>query len=322
MSNVVSEPLLSVRGLHVRFALLDRELRAVNGVSFQVQRGDSVGIVGESGSGKSVTVRAIMRIIEPPGRVTEGEVLFNGKNLLSLRESEMCNIRGRQIAMIFQDPVMSLDPVQAIGKQMVETIQCHFKLPKREALDRAVKFLQSTSLPAPNRIMSSYPHEMSGGMCQRVSIAIALSCEPALLIADEATSAVDVTIQAQILNLLREIRQESGMAILLISHDLSVISRVCQHTAVMYAGSIVEKGPTRAILTSPQHPYTKGLIGCIPGIEHRLPTPIEGEPPRVDQLIDGCAFAPRCSKATEQCTKVRPSGTYMGPDHLVFCCEA
>ncbi len=316
-----SEPLVEVRNLSTRFSSGGQEVRAVEGVNLRIAQGQSVGIVGESGSGKTVTARSIMRLIEPPGKIVGGEIHFRGRDLLKAPESEMCHIRGKQIAMIFQDPVASLNPMSPIGKQMIEGTRWHLKLSKARARERAERFLGDAQVPSPQGIMSAYPHQLSGGMCQRAAIAMALSCEPALIIGDEPTSALDATIQAQILALLREVRQRFGTAILLISHDLAVISRVCEYTVVMYAGQVIEEGLTSVVLTTPKHPYTQGLIGCIPKIEHRgrLPAAIEGEPPRADRPVSGCAFAPRCPKAMAVCTREPPPWREVAADHFTRC---
>ncbi len=316
-----NELLLEVRDLSTRFSSDGREVRAAEGVDLRIARGRSVGIVGESGSGKTVTARSIMRLIEPPGRIVRGEIRFRGRDLLKASEREMCHIRGKQIAMIFQDPVASLNPMSPVGKQMIEGTRWHLNLSKARARERAEQFLSSARVPSPESIMSAYPHQLSVGMCQRAAIAMALSYEPALIIGDEPTSALDATIQAQILALLRELRQRFGTAILLISHDLAVIARVCEYTVVMYAGRVVEEGFTNVVLTRPKHPYTQGLIGCIPKIEHRgrLPAAIEGEPPRADRPMPGCAFAPRCPKAMTVCTQEPPPWREVGPDHFARC---
>ncbi len=316
-----SEPLVEVRDLSTRFSSDGREVRAAEGVNLRIASGQSVGIVGESGSGKTVTARSIMRLIEPPGQIVGGEIRLRGRDLLTASEREMCHIRGNRIAMIFQDPVASLNPMSTVGKQMIEGTRWHLKLSKAQARERAERFLGDAQVPSPQGIMSAYPHQLSGGMCQRAAIAMALSCEPDLIIGDEPTSALDATIQGQILALLREVRQRFGTAILLISHDLAVIARVCEYTVVMYAGQVVEEGFTSVVLTTPKHPYTQGLIGCIPKIEHRgrLPAAIEGEPPRADQPVSGCAFAPRCPKVMAACTEPPPPWREVAADHFTRC---
>ena len=316
-----NELLLEVKDLSTRFSSGGREVRATDGVELQMAAGQSVGIVGESGSGKTVTARSIMRLIEPPGRIVRGEIRFRGWDLLKASEREMCQIRGKQIAMIFQDPVASLNPMSSVGHQMIESTRWHLKLSKTRARERAEQFLASARVPSPESVMSAYPHQLSGGMCQRAAIAMALSCEPALIIGDEPTSALDATIQAQILALMRELRQRFGTAVLLISHDLAVIARVCEYTVVMYAGRVVEEGFTNVVLTTPKHPYTQALIGCIPKIEHRgrPQAAIEGEPPRTDRPIPGCAFAPRCLKAKPVCTEEPPPWRKVGANHFARC---
>ena len=316
-----SELLVEVRDLSTRFSSGGREVRAVEGVNLRIAQGQSVGIVGESGSGKTVTARSIMRLIASPGEIVGGEIRFRGCDLLKASESEMCHIRGKEIAMIFQDPVASLNPMSPVGKQMIEGPRWHLNLSKVRARERAVQFLGDAQVPFPQDIMRAYPHQLSGGMCQRASIAMALSCEPALIIGDECTSALDATIQVQVLSLLREVRQRFGTAILLISHDLAVVARVCEYVVVMYAGQVVEEGLTSVVLTTPKHPYTQGLIGCIPKIEHRgrLPAAIEGEPPRTDRPNSGCAFAPRCPKAMAACTQEPPPWREVAAGHFTRC---
>lgn len=313
--------LLEVKGLSTRFSSGGRDVRAVDGVDLRVAAGQSVGIVGESGSGKTVTARSIMRLIEPPGRIVHGEIRFRGQDLLKVSEKEMCHVRGKQIAMIFQDPVASLNPMSPVGKQMIEGTRWHLNLSSRQARERAEQFLGSAQVPSPESIMSAYPHQLSGGMCQRAAIAMALSCEPALIIGDEPTSALDATIQAQILVLMRDLRERFGTAILLISHDLAVIARVCEYTVVMYAGQVVEEGFTNVVLTAPKHPYTQALIGCIPKVEHRgrMPAAIEGEPPPADRPMPGCPFAPRCPKAMTVCAEEPPPWRQVGADHFARC---
>ena len=313
--------LLEVKGLSTRFSSGGRDVRAVDGVDLRVAAGQSVGIVGESGSGKTVTARSIMRLIEPPGRIVRGEIRFRGQDLLKASEKEMCHVRGKQIAMIFQDPVASLNPMSPVGKQMIEGTRWHLNLSSAQARKRAEQFLGSAQVPSPESIMSAYPHQLSGGMCQRAAIAMALSCEPALIIGDEPTSALDATIQAQILVLMRDLRERFGTAILLISHDLAVIARVCEYTVVMYAGQVVEEGFTNVVLTAPKHPYTQALIGCIPKVEHRgrMPAAIEGEPPPADRPMPGCPFAPRCPKAMTVCAEEPPPWRQVGADHFARC---
>ena len=316
-----SNQLLEVKGLSTRFSSGGRDVRAIEGVDLRIASGQSVGIVGESGSGKTVTARSIMRLVEPPGHIVRGEVLFRGRDLLKASEKEMCHVRGKEIAMVFQDPVASLNPMSPVGKQMIEGTRWHLKLTPAQARERAEQFLGSAQVPSPESIMSAFPHQLSGGMCQRAAIAMALSCEPALIIGDEPTSALDATIQAQILSLMRELRERFGTAILLISHDLAVIARVCEYTVVMYAGQVVEEGFTNVVLTAPKHPYTQALIGCIPKVEHRgrLPAAIEGEPPPADRQMLGCPFAPRCARATTICVEEPPPWREVGTHHFARC---
>jgi oligopeptide/dipeptide ABC transporter ATP-binding protein len=318
----MSDILLEVNDLRTCFGRGAATVTAVNRVNLRVSAGESVGLVGESGSGKSVTSRSILRLIEPPGRIVEGEVRFAGRDLLRLSERELCRVRGRQLAMVFQEPVNSLDPVLPIGVQMREAIRWHLGVSRSDAHARAERALLAARLPDPGRIMAAYPHELSGGMCQRVAIAMALSCEPSMIIADEPTSALDATVQAQILDLLGELQRELGVAILLISHDLTVISRLCSRTAVMYAGRIVEEGPTDSLLRSARHPYTAALVACTPRPENRgiLPAPIEGEPLQSSESWEGaCAFAPRCRRSEPGCTLEPPPWVAGAPEHFHRC---
>jgi peptide/nickel transport system ATP-binding protein len=303
-------PLLEVSGLRTSFATRDGIVRAVDGISFGVDRGEIMGLVGESGCGKSVTSLSIMRLVPTPGRIEAGTVTFEGRDLLKLRPEQMRSIRGQQLAMIFQQPTSSLNPVWDVGRQIGETLEIHKGMRRKEARLRSLELLRLVGIPDPERRLRSYPHELSGGMAQRVMIAMALACEPDLLIADEPTTALDVTIQAQILDLLRNLRDELGTAIILITHDLGVVAEMCDRVAVMYAGEIVEQTDVGRLFRDPRHPYTRGLIGSIPvpgEVDHELAV-IPGNVPNLIDLPGGCRFAPRCL------TRVEDDVT-LAPDH-------
>jgi oligopeptide/dipeptide ABC transporter ATP-binding protein len=300
----VAEPLLQVKGLKVQFATEDGLVRAVDGVDFELERGKVLGIVGESGSGKSVTALTILGLTRDKNSRFEGEVLYKGQNLLQLPEAQLRNVRGREIAMIFQDPMTSLNPVYRIGDQIVEAIKTHFDTSVREARKRAVDLLRQVGIPNPETRVLDYPHQFSGGMRQRAMIAMALSCNPDVLIADEPTTALDVTIQAQILELIDKLKDDFDSAVILITHDLGVVADVADEIVVMYAGRIVERAKTRDVFYDPQHPYTWGLLGSIP----RLDRPksdhlysIEGSPPSLINPPQGCKFRPRCPHAFSKC---------------------
>jgi len=318
--------LLEVENLQTHFATLDGVVRAVEGVSFQVGAGQTIGIVGESGCGKSVTAMSILRLIqEPPGKIA-GVIRFQGRNLLELSEPEMRDIRGNDISMIFQEPMTSLNPVLTVGKQIGETLQLHLGLSARDAEQKATDMLVLVGIPAPQRRVREYPHQLSGGMRQRVMIAMALACNPKLLIADEPTTALDVTIQAQILDLMRDLKNRLGSAIMMITHDLGVVAEMCERVVVMYAGRKVEEGPVAEIFARPLHPYTRGLLGSVPKLGSSLSdggrgklAEIAGLVPSLRQKIVGCAFAGRCPMATELCSRVTPAIETKAPDHLVAC---
>jgi peptide/nickel transport system ATP-binding protein len=290
-------PLLEVRGLQTSFHTREGVVRAVDGIDFSVDRGEIMGLVGESGCGKSVTSLSIMRLIASPGRIEAGEVVFDGRDLLRIRADEMRRIRGNQITMIFQQPTSSLNPVWDVGRQIGEVLELHRNMSRRAARDRATELLRMVGIPDPERRLRAYPHELSGGMAQRVMIAMALACEPELLIADEPTTALDVTIQAQILDLIRSLRDETGTAVILITHDLGVVAETCDRVAVMYAGEIVEQTDVTTLFRRPLHPYTRGLIGSIPvvGDLREELSVIPGNVPNLIDLPKGCRFAPRCS---------------------------
>jgi len=313
-----SETLLEVEDLEIAFS----GMPVVDGVSFSVARREVVGIVGESGSGKSVTALAIMGLVPaPPGRIRRGSIRLGGEELIGLPESRMENIRGARMAMIFQEPMTALNPVLTVGHQLVETIRRHQKLGRRAARTHALEMLARVGIPAPGRRIDDYPHEMSGGMLQRVMIAMALSCHPELLIADEPTTALDVTIQAQILELLEELQAEMGMSVLLITHDLGVVAEFAHRVLVMYAGGLVETASTAAIFDDPRHPYTEGLLRSIPSVledRERLEI-IEGVVPSPAAWPRGCRFAPRCGHARSACGRARPPLLPMAPGHEAAC---
>jgi peptide/nickel transport system ATP-binding protein/oligopeptide transport system ATP-binding protein len=322
---VVTEPLLRIEGLRTVFRSSMGEIAAVDGVDLEVPRGRTLGIVGESGCGKSMLSLSVMRLVPPPGRIAAGRVLLEGRNLLDLSAAEMRDVRGSRVAMIFQEPMTSLNPVHTIGWQITEAMRAHDKRASaRDLRDRAIAALQRVRIPSPERRFDDYPHQLSGGMRQRVMIAMALACKPSLLIADEPTTALDVTVQAQILDLLRELQAETGMAIILITHDLGVVAEMADEVAVMYAGRVAERAPAAEIFADPQHPYTLGLLGSIPRLDEdreRL-LAIEGAVPPPFALPKGCRFHPRCPFAVEACTVVQPDLGMVAPGHLAACIRA
>jgi peptide/nickel transport system ATP-binding protein len=303
------EPLLEVKDLTVAFALRRQRLTAVDGVSFCLSRGERLGIVGESGAGKSVTGFAILNLVSKPGRITRGSVRFDGRELTSLSEEEMRTIRGSRISMIFQDPMMTLNPVLTIGTQMTETLLAHEDVSRTEARVKAIAVLRKVHIPSPERRLMQYPHEFSGGMRQRIVIAIALLTGPALIIADEPTTALDVTIQAEIMDLLLGLCESEKMGLVLITHDLAVVSQVTETIAVMYAGRLMEMGPTEFIIRNPQHPYTRGLLAALPqsGTGRRRLSQIPGVMPSLMNIPTGCPFSDRCSQCEEICRREIPS---------------
>jgi len=320
--NRPQETLLQVRDLKTYFYTEDGTGRAVDGVSFEVKRGETLGLVGESGCGKSVSALSVMRLIpEPPGSIEAGQILLDGRDLLELNEEEMCQIRGDDIAMIFQEPMTSLNPVLTCGFQIMEAIILHQKVSKAEGRERAIEMLRLVGIPAPEQRIDEYPHQMSGGMRQRVMIAMALSCNPDMLIADEPSTALDVTIQAQILDLLQKLQEELHMAILLITHDLGVIAEMADRVAVMYAGKIVEYAATEALFARPLHPYTRGLLQSVPRLDQvrdRLEI-IPGMVPDAREFPEGCRFAPRCPLAEERCRQLEPVLEEQGEEYLTAC---
>ncbi|MEK4427091.1 ABC transporter ATP-binding protein [Solibacillus sp. FSL K6-1523] len=302
------ENILVVNNLQTTFKTDAGDVRAVDGVSFTVPKGKTIGIVGESGSGKSITSLTILRLLASNGRVNGGEVLFKGKDLLKLPEKAMREIRGNQISMIFQEPMTSLNPVYTVGQQIGETIQIHKKVGKKEAIQQSIEMLKLVGIPSPEKRVKQYPHELSGGMRQRVMIAMALACDPEILIADEPTTALDVTIQAQILELIKDLQNRLGMSVIMITHDLGVVAETCDYVAVMYAGQVVEYSDVRSLFKNPKHPYTLGLLNSLPrhDIEQEKLIPIKGMVPSPHEMPVGCRFAPRCPVATELCHNKQP----------------
>jgi peptide/nickel transport system ATP-binding protein len=323
----IRERLLDIRGLKTHFSTDDGMVHAVDGVDLALDRGETLGVVGESGCGKSVTALTVMRLLAmPPARIVAGEILWRGRDLLLLPQEAMRAIRAREIAMVFQEPMTSLNPVYSVGEQIAEVIRLHQRLGRRAAMARAVEMLRTVHIPHPERRARDYPHQFSGGMRQRVMIAMALSCEPQLLIADEPTTALDVTIQAQILELLAEMKSKLGMAVMLITHAMGVIAETTQRVAVMYAGKVVEEAPVAELFRAPRHPYTRGLIRSIPRIDlaavrkERLEA-IPGVVPSLLEPAPGCRFAPRCAHVREDC-RVTPPLREIGAGHKVACVRA
>ena len=319
----MAEKIISVKDLRVHFEYRDRCVKAVNGISFDIEKGSVTGLVGETGAGKTTTARSIMRLLpKRVGRIVEGSIEFGGQDLTGLSEKEMHNIRGARISMIFQDPMTSLNPVETVGDQIAEVIGLHNKLSAREINAKTCEMLQLVGIPAER--YGEYPHQFSGGMKQRIVIAMALACNPELIIADEPTTALDVTIQAQVLELMRELQNESSTSVLLITHDMGVVAQMCDHVAVMYAGEIVEYGSLRQIMKETQHPYTIGLFGSLPNLNEdvrRLAT-IDGAMPDPASLPEGCSFAPRCKHACEKCFSEDPAIYETAAGHKVKCHRA
>jgi peptide/nickel transport system ATP-binding protein len=321
----MGERLLEIRGLKTHFKTDDGMVRAVDGVDFAIDRGETLGVVGESGCGKTVTAMTVLKLIQmPPGKIVAGSILWQGRDLVPLGPDEMRPLRSKEIAIIFQEPMTSLNPVYTVGHQIAETIRLHEGLNKRDATDRAIEMLRLVHIPTPERRVHDYPHQFSGGMRQRVMIAMALSCNPRLLIADEPTTALDVTIQAQILDLLTEMKSRLGMAIMLITHAMGVVAETAQRVVVMYAGRVVEEATVERLFANPQHPYTQGLIRSIPRIDKdagkraRLEA-IAGTVPRLIDPPPGCRFAPRCKFAQSACTEAMPELRVTEPGHKVAC---
>lgn len=315
-------PLLEIRNLRVRFATDHGVVRAVDGVSFSLDDGEILGLVGESGSGKSVTALSIMRLLrEPPARLEADRLVFDGIDLLAADKQTLRDIRGARVAMIFQDPMRSLNPVLTIGRQLTEMLRRHLRMEQEPARRRAIELLEMVGIPLAEKRLAAYPHQFSGGMRQRVMIAIALSCNPRLLIADEATTALDVTIQAQIVELVKALTRDLGTAVIWISHDLGLVAGLCARVNVMYAGRIVESGAVRDVFYRPSHGYTIGLIGCTPRVDQigSALTPIEGLPPNLMAPIELCPFLPRCQVSVPPCREVKPPAHAVGPGHETNC---
>jgi peptide/nickel transport system ATP-binding protein len=321
----VADTLLDIRDLKTWFKTDDGMVRAVDGVDLHIDRGETVGVVGESGCGKTVTARSVLKLIDmPPGRFEGGQILWQGRDLIPLDQDEMNKIRAREIAIVFQEPMTSLNPVYTVGDQIAEVIALHQKLNRRQAMDGAAEMLRLVNIPNAQRRVHDYPHQFSGGMRQRVMIAMALSCQPKLLIADEPTTALDVTIQAQILELMQEMKERFGMAIMLITHAMGVVAETCQRVTVMYAGKVVEEAPVEALFGNPRHPYTQGLIRSIPRVDRAAEKKqrLEAIPGTVPSLLEpppGCRFADRCKYVTDICVRGMPPLKEVGPGHYVRC---
>jgi len=319
------DKLLEVKNLTTRFYTQDGIVKAVNGISYTLNEGETLGIVGESGCGKSVSMFSVMRLIKsPPGKIEDGEVLFRGRDLLKLSDKEMQKVRGKEIAMVYQDPMQSLNPVLTIGYQLRESLRLHLGMSKAEAHKRAIELLELVSIPNAAERMKDYPHQFSGGMRQRVMIAMALSCNPSLLIADEPTTALDVTVQIQIMELVKRLQKEIGITVVWISHDLGVIAHMAERVFVMYAGHIVEDAPIKDLFAEPRHPYTIGLLKSLPRMGENAGeklTSIPGQPPNLLNPPKGCPFAPRCEYKTERCLNENPVLESVGERHTVACWE-
>ncbi|QQE72843.1 ABC transporter ATP-binding protein [Brevibacillus composti] len=319
----MDERILEVNDLHVSFHTYAGEVKAVRGVNFYVKRGEAVAIVGESGCGKSVTAQSLMKLIPmPPGEIKQGEILFNGENLVNKSNKEMEAIRGKEIGMIFQDPMTSLNPTLTIGNQIIEGLVKHQKMTRAQARNRAIELLTMVGIPQPEKRVDQYPHEFSGGMRQRAMIAIALACNPQLLIADEPTTALDVTIQAQILDLMKELQKKTGTSIILITHDLGVVAEMCDRVIVMYAGKVIETGTVDDIFYNPQHPYTKGLLRSVPRLDLNRDeplTPIFGTPPDLLRPPAGCGFTARCESAMRVCQEYDPELSEISSTQRAAC---
>ncbi len=317
--------LLEIEDLYTQFFTSAGTVRAVDGISYTVAEGETVALVGESGCGKSVSALSILRLVaDPPGKIVGGSIRFKGRDLLKLSEEEMRDIRGNDIAMVFQEPMTSLNPVLSIGRQLTETLEEHLGMSREEADKRAIELLRMVGISDPERRLDQYPHHFSGGMRQRVMIAMALSCEPSLIIADEPTTALDVTIQAQILELMKDLTKRLGVALIIITHNLGVVARYADRVNVMYAGKIIETGTAHDIYHSPRHPYTLALLKSVPRLDQPRQAkldPVEGQPPDLARLDEGCAFRPRCRYATERCAKSVPTLEKVGEVHYSACFE-
>ena len=315
--------LLDVKDLHTQFSTSGGVVRAVDGVSWDVRPGETVALVGESGCGKSVSALSVMRLVAAPaGRIVSGQILFKGRDLLSLSEEEMRRVRGREIGMVFQEPMTSLNPVLTVGRQLTETVEIHLGMTPSQSRARAIELLSLVGVADPERRLAQYPHQFSGGMRQRMMIAMALSCGPPLVLADEPTTALDVTIQAQILELMKDLSRRLGAAMLIITHNLGVVARYADRVNVMYAGRIVERGTARQIYADPRHPYTRGLLRSVPRLDEPRRAklePVPGQPPDLTRLPRGCSFAPRCAHAIDRCRDEAPSLESLTPGHLAAC---
>ena len=321
-TQALGQLILEVKDLRTHFQTRWGTVKAVDGVSFDLHRGETLGIVGESGSGKSVTMLSLMQLIPiPPGKIVSGEILLDGENLLELSEDQMSKVRGSQIALIIQDPMTSLNPVFSIGNQVMETIKIHQDIPRKSVWEMALDVLRKVNIPAAETRMRDYPHQMSGGMRQRVVGAISISCQPSVLIADEPTTSLDVTIQAQYLKLLKELQRESNLGLIFITHDFGIVAKMCDKVAVMYAGKIVEQGTVRDIFNHPSHPYTEALLASVPKLEEDVDRlySIEGQPPALHDLPPGCPFAPRCPYVMEQCREEYPHAFQLNEAHSAAC---
>jgi oligopeptide transport system ATP-binding protein len=320
---VADRPLLEVKNLKTHFFTPDGVVKAVNGLSYTLDDGESLGLVGESGCGKSVSALSLMRLIPtPPGRIVEGEVILDGRDLLKLSDEDIRRVRGNDVAMIFQDPMTSLNPVLTVGRQISEALELHKNMNRSQARERTIELLELVGIPSARSRVDDYPHQFSGGMRQRVMIAMALSCEPRILLADEPTTALDVTIQAQILDLIKRLRSELGMAVVLITHDLGVVAGIADKICVMYSGYIVESAPAGELFANPRHPYTLGLLRSIPRIDEprrEKLIPIEGLPPDLIDAPPGCPFQPRCVYAVDRCREENPSLEPVSRGHLIAC---
>ena len=316
----MEDNILEIRDLVVEYRTDEAVIHAVNGIDLTLVKGETLGLVGETGAGKTTIARAVMRILQtPPAKVCGGEIIFNGEDIMKKTEKEMRKIRGNRIAMIFQDPMTALNPIETVGSQITEAVKQHNKLSKAEAQTRASSMLEMVGIPAER--FHEYPHQFSGGMKQRVVIAMALACNPELLLADEPTTALDVTIQAQVIDMMQDLKEKLGTSVILITHDLGVVAGFCQKVAVIYAGEVVEYGTVRHIFKNPSHPYTVGLFGSLPRLNstNRRLSPIKGLMPDPTKLPEGCAFAERCPKATEQCFHAKPEVRTMEDGHIVKC---
>ena len=316
------DKVLEVNNLSTYFQTRWGTVKAVDGVSFDLSRGETLGIVGESGSGKSVTMLSLMQLVPtPPGRIVDGEIILDGQDLLQLNDDQMSKVRGSQIALIIQDPMTSLNPVFSIGNQVMEAVRIHQDIPKKSILDRALDVLRKVNIPAAETRIRDYPHQMSGGMRQRVVGAISISCQPSVLIADEPTTSLDVTIQAQYLKLLKELQEEQDLGLIFITHDFGVVAKMCDKVAVMYAGKIVEQGSVRDIFNHPSHPYTEALLASVPKLEEDVDRlySIEGQPPTLHDLPQGCPFAPRCAYVMDRCREDYPTTIQVNDTHSAAC---